>query len=976
MLCAALIMGGSISALRLPVGLLPERVRDSLTIAVRYPGQPPWRVERVITRPVEEAICAVGGIVELLSSSREGEAKIYVRFARGAPMKNKTLELRERIDPVRARFPREVEEPEIYGSAGAARPFMVLSLAGGDPAGLRDLAENRIKKRIERVEGVSEIAVGGGVRREIEVAVRGDRLVSHGLRIEQVMERIQGDNRTMPLGRTGVRTGYTVSTDGRFRSLADLRALPLFATAHGSPVLLGDIARVRMRDTIPEEIASRGGKETVSIYVFKSGTGAPLAVSRALAAIACEESGVIRVSVDYDEAERVMNAMARFGCGLAAGLGAAMLVIVLSAGGVRAGAGALARAGVSAMPALLFMFARGIGLNLVSLLALVTGVVLALAEAILFMHVARGRRAGDGPGPACARDAAYRMGAAFSIPVIAACLGILITGGGPDGMFGDFAVVLLIARVSSIPLMRFIPGRTGSAGSPVLEPAAVGNLFRTIERTAESRLPASLVRRGQSFRERFASIAPTRLASACALLLVAGAVLIAPTMYGGPAGPDADDELQCAIELPEGTTLDDTARAVARAERAILESGLVRDNRARISASHADLTIQPAEGADPFDTRERLRALMRLQPGIQAFFDDGSGTGGIDIEVRGRELTAIRACAHALAEKIAILPQAADAVLRFREGRPELQVIIDTRKAHACGIPPGDATHAVRCALYGPVAAKFLDRGEVDIRCRQDGPDIPSFDDVERLRIVREDGKAVPLAEIADFRVGTGVTTIWRRDKERFETVTAMPRSGESGALERAVDGILRGEKMPSGITATRAERGGDIGSGGRGALWMAGSVFLLIFMACAAVFESPRIALRVCAGSAVACACGLWTLKLCGCPLGAPGIAGLAVSAGIAAGGLCAREFIPGGGSRRAMIPALMTVAICALTLAVTGVPVVAEFALAALGTIAGAAVSGGLVLIHNLSIDRGVPICSPLPHEARAFSPENMHE
>src|SRR5688572_4368112 len=160
----AIVLLGSVSLGRLPVSLLPDVALPVLTIRTLYEGAAASEVSRFIAEPVEEAVAATPGLVELRTVSRNGEATTTMRFGWGTDMQTTLLNVRERLDNARGQLPERADRPTLLTSDPGERPIAVLALAGAGQRDLRSLArtaEEVHARRLEQIAGVASVAVVG-----------------------------------------------------------------------------------------------------------------------------------------------------------------------------------------------------------------------------------------------------------------------------------------------------------------------------------------------------------------------------------------------------------------------------------------------------------------------------------------------------------------------------------------------------------------------------------------------------------------------------------------------------------------------------------------------------------------------------------------------------------------------------------------------------------------------------------------------
>ncbi|MGH7656630.1 MAG: efflux RND transporter permease subunit, partial [Gemmatimonadales bacterium] len=173
----AFVLVGAVSLSRLPVALLPDVTLPVLTIRTSYPGAAAEEVSRLVAEPIEEAIAATPGLVELRSVSRNAQVTTTARFAWGTDMPTTVLNVRERLDNARGRLPEAAERPTLLTSDPGERPIAMLGLTG--PGDLRSIARTAREvhaRRLEQLDGVASVAVVGAPEDEIRVDVDPGRL--------------------------------------------------------------------------------------------------------------------------------------------------------------------------------------------------------------------------------------------------------------------------------------------------------------------------------------------------------------------------------------------------------------------------------------------------------------------------------------------------------------------------------------------------------------------------------------------------------------------------------------------------------------------------------------------------------------------------------------------------------------------------------------------------------------------------------
>ncbi len=215
---------GMIAVLSIQKELFPPLTFPQVTIITDYANAAPEEIETLITRPLEEAISSTNGLRELKSTSQEGKSTIFASFGWNENIDFAALSVREKIDLVKERLPKEAGDPIVLKFDPLARPIMILSVTGKMPPGdLKTLTEHILKENLEKVEGVASATISGGLDREIQVTLDQGRLQNARTSILDVVDAIDKANISYPAG--SIKKGlyeYLIRTVGEFRSVPEI----------------------------------------------------------------------------------------------------------------------------------------------------------------------------------------------------------------------------------------------------------------------------------------------------------------------------------------------------------------------------------------------------------------------------------------------------------------------------------------------------------------------------------------------------------------------------------------------------------------------------------------------------------------------------------------------------------------------------------------------------------------------------------
>ena len=185
MLSGVVILLGAISLTRLPVDLLPEISPPVVSVRVNYTGVGPLEMEELVTRPLEQALSAVSGLEQINSTSSEGNSNVRLNLTWGTDLNEAMNDMRQRIDRVRGRLPEDADPPILQKFDPNSQPIMGIGVEGNyGRVTLREIGENVLSPRLERVPGVAAVTVNGGLRRQIHVNLSREKITALDLSVD------------------------------------------------------------------------------------------------------------------------------------------------------------------------------------------------------------------------------------------------------------------------------------------------------------------------------------------------------------------------------------------------------------------------------------------------------------------------------------------------------------------------------------------------------------------------------------------------------------------------------------------------------------------------------------------------------------------------------------------------------------------------------------------------------------------------
>jgi HAE1 family hydrophobic/amphiphilic exporter-1 len=279
MITSAIVVFGIVSLMRLPIELLPEVDRPTITVRTELQGAAPEEVEERVARRLEKSLSVVSGLRRISSLSRIGTCDVILEFSWGQDLAEAIQDIREKLD--QANLPERAESPSILRYDPRLDPVLLFGLSGSADLGrLRVLAEEEVERRLETVPGVAAVRVRGGLEEEILVEVSEERVRNRGLSIELISRRLAEENFDQASGLLeDGDVDYILRVRNEVVDSDDILSIPLLREGL-SVVRLGDVADVRRSFQEDRVITRIDGQPAVFVEVLKEGDANIISVSK------------------------------------------------------------------------------------------------------------------------------------------------------------------------------------------------------------------------------------------------------------------------------------------------------------------------------------------------------------------------------------------------------------------------------------------------------------------------------------------------------------------------------------------------------------------------------------------------------------------------------------------------------------------------------------------------------------------------
>ena len=843
LLLVASVGVGAFALYRLPREEEPQIVVPMVDVFVRMPGASAKEVEQRVTKPMERLLWEIPGVEYIYSTSSAGESVTIVRFLVGQDEERSLVRLQDKLAAHADIIPAGASPPLVKPRSIDDVPVLALTLWSRryDGYQLRRLA-SEVADAVKQVPDVSEVAVIGGERRQVRVVLDPTRLAGRGLSPLAVAQALQATNQRLAAG-AFARDNHELllETGGVLRTAADVRRVVVGA-ADGRAVFLGDVAEILDGPEEPSSYVMFGAGAAAKADVATAGEGAWPAVTISIAKrkgvnavdlvqavqrkVATLQGTVIPADVqvtttrDYGATARAKSDELLLHMGIAV-LSVALL-IWLTLGRREAGIVLLAIPATLALTLAVF-YLYGYTLNRITLFALIFSIGILVDDAIVVVeNIARHRSLPenrDRPLTEIAVRAVAEVGnptILATMTVVAAILPMAFVGGlmGPymrpipvgasAAMLFSLLVAFVVTPWATVRLLRRAPSSHHGDGPPARESRST-RLYRRF-------MTGLLARPGRRW---------TFLGGVVVLLLGSMALVASGWVRVKMLPFDNKSELQIVVDMPEGTTLEQTERVAQALGREAARqpevtsyqsyvgtsgpftfNGLVRHYYLRRGSNVADLQVNLLPKGDRRQQSHAIAKRIRDQIApLAARF--GARIKVVEVppgppvletlvaEVYGPDYERQISIAHELRDRMEHTPGVVDVDWYVEDQQPKYRLVVDEEKAALAGVREDSLARTLRMVTAGePVGLLHAERAKEDVPIVLRA-DRATRSDVDRLRGLRVEGRGgvlVPVGELVRAEQIVEDRSIYHKNLMPVVYVTA----DVAGAIESPVYAISK----------------------------------------------------------------------------------------------------------------------------------------------------------------------------------------
>jgi len=871
---------GIFSFVNTSIALLPDFDANVVMVMSTYQGASAADIETNVTKVLENTLNGVTDLKDITSQSKENVSLITLEFEYGGDIDSHMNDVRDKLDLVSLSLPDGASSPMLFKFSADDMPIMILSATAEESLpGLDKILDDKLATPLARVSGVGSVTVNGAPTREIKVYCDPNKLQSYGLSVAGIAQVIGYENRNVPSGNIDIGSStYSLRVEKEFSDPSELLDIIVGYSGHRA-VYLRDVATVEDGEEERSQEAYTNGIRSATISITKQSGANSVNVAKEvkskLVDIKSTLPSDVQINTVIDSSDNIIQSVNSLKETILITLLVVAFVVFIFLGRWRATFIIIISIPIALLGSLVYLYATGNTLNIISMSALSIAIGMVVDDAIVVIenvstHLERGAKP---------KEAAVHGTAEVGISVIASTLTMLcvflpltMVSGMAGMMFKQLgwivSIIMIISTTAALTLVPMLCSKMLKAGPKT------GKLHQAIFGPINAGL--DWIARGYA---RIIAWATTHRKT-----VVFGSFGIAIAIFG-IFGPSLETEyfprqdqgrLTVSIQLPVGTSQSTTGEFahnfLARVQTDIPELKICSMSYGQASSTNTFASMQAngtyiismnvnlggirerrakcKELGVPFrstsEVAEVLRADLEQYPDVKKFtITEGmGGMGGassVDVELYGYDFAETDSLARMIQAEMAKDPNFVQVTLSRDEYTPEYQIDFDRTKLALNGLNSTTAAAAFSAAMSGSVASYYREDGEeYSIRVRYAPEFRTSEEDIENIVVYSPMGSAVRMKDLGRVVETTVPPTIERKNRERYISISGV--MAEKAPLGR---GVKSAKKILSTIdlpTTVQAEIGGDFEEMTNmmsSLVMLMVLIIILVYMVMASQFES-----------------------------------------------------------------------------------------------------------------------------------------
>lgn len=810
----SLLFFGFIAFTTMKMELLPDMNFPYMIVSTVYPGASPEDIDELVSKPIEEEVSLLSDVEEVQSRSMENVSMVIVRYRYGTNMDRAYDKLKKKLDVLKGNLPDDAEDPDYIEFDINAQAGMVLAISDKTKANLYNYVKNNIEPEMEKLSSVASVSLSGGQAEYVRVELSEEKLAQYHLTMENIIQMIKASDFTYPAGSTHYgKQKLSLSVSEDYSTIEKLKNLPLL-TGTGNTLYLRDLATVSESLEEKSSIGRYNGEDTIGLSLSKTQTESDIAMSRDVKETIKDleaQNPNLSIHIIQDNADSIKSSLSSVFQTMIMAVVISMAIIFFFFGDVKASLIVGSSIPIAILGAIVFMYAMGYSMNMLTLSALVLGVGMMVDNSIVVLEASframdevqderRSRRD-------AAIDAVRVVGASVFGSTLTTCV-VFLPLGFLQGIAGQyfkplgFTIVFcmlasLLSAITIVPLCFTLYKPKENEKAPAYKAVrSLQNSYRTLI--------------GRFLRHKKAVVLGTFLILLFSLFLA--------TKIRSELMPDIDSAtVQISVLQKPGLDLEERDKVMREIEAMVAKDPDV-DRYTTLSGGGTG--FQALYGGDSsstvtaylkkkrsVSTKEKAKAWQKLletrpdevitvksvsDANFGASDDDVKTNEGYEVILKGADLQSLKEKSDALVSEMQKMESLTGIHSSLENAAPRLLVKVDPIKAAAEGLSPIALGQSLNSILGGKTVMKIdLDGEKSDVRVEYPKDRFDTLEKIKNIRFSTPRGAAVALDSVATVDFSDSPATIIREDKKYVVTIRANYTEKANKETKEEVDRLV-----------------------------------------------------------------------------------------------------------------------------------------------------------------------------------------
>ena len=810
----SLLFFGFIAFTTMKMELLPDMNFPYMIVSTVYPGASPEDIDELVSKPIEEEVSLLSDVEEVQSRSMENVCMVIVRYRYGTNMDRAYDKLKKKLDVLKGNLPDDAEDPDYIEFDINAQAGMVLAISDKTKANLYNYVKNNIEPEMEKLSSVASVSLSGGQAEYVRVELSEEKLAQYHLTMENIIQMIKASDFTYPAGSTYYgKQKLSLSVSEDYSTIEKLKNLPLL-TGTGNTLYLRDLATVSESLEEKSSIGRYNGEDTIGLSLSKTQTESDIGMSRDVKETIKDleaQNPNLSVHIIQDNADSIKSSLSSVFQTMIMAVVISMAIIFFFFGDVKASLIVGSSIPIAILGAIVFMYAMGYSMNMLTLSALVLGVGMMVDNSIVVLEASframdevqderRSRRD-------AAIDAVRVVGASVFGSTLTTCVVFLPLGflKGISGQYFKplgFTIVFcmlasLLSAITIVPLCFTLYKPKENEKAPAYKAVrSLKNSYRTLI--------------GRFLRHKKAVVLGTFLILLLSLFLA--------TKIRSELMPDIDSAtVQISVLQKPGLDLEERDKAMREIEAMVAKdpdvdryttlSGGGEGFQALYGGDSSSTVTAYLKKKRSVSTKEKAKTwqkLLETRPDevitVKSLSDANFGASdedvktneGYEVILKGPDLQSLKEKSDALVSEMQKKESLTGIHSSLENAAPRLLVKVDPIKAAAEGLSPIALGQSLNSILGGKTVMKIdLDGEKADVRVEYPKDRFDTLEKIKNIRFSTPRGAAVALDSVATVDFSDSPATITREDKKYVVTIRANYTEKASKETKEEVDRLV-----------------------------------------------------------------------------------------------------------------------------------------------------------------------------------------